>query len=445
MNAVTGARLIGSMPLPDTETVFCSVARELGPYLARIPDGETGNRGRWIWWQREMLLRHPAMEPDTDTPPFELRQWDGALIRTTDWLRFRSGIGRPAIHGLRLSRKGRRGWRGPSPVMTTVTKPRFSGQSPSQCITGRGSLRSARNDRKNRLPWGMHAALLLLVFASVAHANEPLTGRAACGDWHDDAPGVVRHITPDAMPVPYLTTSARRAPSVVQRPAGAALHVLPGFDVVQFAAGLELPRTCVSHPAAMCSSRKALPVDCAFCGPRRAHPGCNAVFAEWSDLSVRHRFLAAGTGTALCLCRGEMIGSFAFPIRAGDLRPRGKPDIVVRRMPSGGDSTRDLAFSRDGGTMFGRGWFGDNMGTSGEEERADVPAFDADGGHRRIFATRFRNCTARDSTRHGRLWCVVNERDGLGDDLPLEYATSVREGAFYGWPWYYIGDHEDLG
>ena len=92
MNAVTGAHLIGSVPLPDAETVFRSVARELGPYLARIPDGETGSRGRWIWWQREMLLRHPAMELDTDTPPFELRQWDGALIRTTDWLRFRPGV-----------------------------------------------------------------------------------------------------------------------------------------------------------------------------------------------------------------------------------------------------------------------------------------------------------------------------------------------------------------
>ena len=97
MNAVTGAHLIGSVPLPDAETVFRSVARELGPYLARIPDGETGNRGRWIWWQREMLLRHPAMEFDTDTPPFELRQWDGALIRTTDWLRFRSGVDPSAV------------------------------------------------------------------------------------------------------------------------------------------------------------------------------------------------------------------------------------------------------------------------------------------------------------------------------------------------------------
>jgi glucose/arabinose dehydrogenase len=43
----------------------------------------------------------------------------------------------------------------------------------------------------------------------------------------------------------------------------------------------------------------------------------------------------------------------------------------------------------------------------------------------------------------GQLWCVVNERDELGDNTPFEYATSVQEGKFYGWPWYYIGSHED--
>ncbi len=92
MTELTGAHLIGSVPLSDAETVFRTVAGELGPFLARIPDGETGNRHRWIWWQREMLLNHPAMELDPDTPPFELHQWDGALIRTTDWLRFRTGV-----------------------------------------------------------------------------------------------------------------------------------------------------------------------------------------------------------------------------------------------------------------------------------------------------------------------------------------------------------------
>ena len=87
---------------------------------------------------------------------------------------------------------------------------------------------------------------------------------------------------------------------------------------------------------------------------------------------------------------------------------------------------------------------GSNIGTTGEEERADVLAFDADGGNRRIFASGLRNCSAEAIVPGtGALWCVVNERDGLGDDLPPDYATAVREGAFYGWPWYYIGDHED--
>ncbi len=92
MTTPTGVHLIGSVPMADAETVFRSVARELGPWLARIPDGETGNRHRWIWWQREMLLNHPAMELDPVTPPFELRQWDGAVLRTTEWIRFRPGI-----------------------------------------------------------------------------------------------------------------------------------------------------------------------------------------------------------------------------------------------------------------------------------------------------------------------------------------------------------------
>jgi glucose/arabinose dehydrogenase len=85
-----------------------------------------------------------------------------------------------------------------------------------------------------------------------------------------------------------------------------------------------------------------------------------------------------------------------------------------------------------------------NIGVTHEEDRADVLAFDPDGGHARIFASGLRNCSAEAvHPATGTLWCVVNERDGLGDNLPPDYATSVREGAFYGWPWYYIGDHPD--
>jgi glucose/arabinose dehydrogenase len=83
--------------------------------------------------------------------------------------------------------------------------------------------------------------------------------------------------------------------------------------------------------------------------------------------------------------------------------------------------------------------------TWGEEEnRADVLAVDPDGGNRRVYATGLRNCAGLGiQPANGALWCAVNERDLLGDDLPPDYATSVQDGHFYGWPWYYIGANED--
>ena len=91
-DAKSWAHLVGSVPLPDAETVFRTVSDAWGPHLRRISDGETGRRGRWIWFQREMLERHPAMEPDPDEPPFALYQWDGQLLRETRYMRFRPGV-----------------------------------------------------------------------------------------------------------------------------------------------------------------------------------------------------------------------------------------------------------------------------------------------------------------------------------------------------------------
>ena len=88
----SGAHLVGSVPLPDAETVFRTVSAALGPRLRRITDGETGRRGRWIWFQREMLAEHPDMELDTDIPPYALYQWDGQLLRETPFLRFKAGV-----------------------------------------------------------------------------------------------------------------------------------------------------------------------------------------------------------------------------------------------------------------------------------------------------------------------------------------------------------------
>ena len=86
------AHLVGSVPLADSETVFRTISSALGPHLRRIPDGETGERIRWIWFQREMLLNHPDMEIDPDAGLFAVYQWDGVLLRESPYVRFKSSV-----------------------------------------------------------------------------------------------------------------------------------------------------------------------------------------------------------------------------------------------------------------------------------------------------------------------------------------------------------------
>jgi glucose/arabinose dehydrogenase len=79
-----------------------------------------------------------------------------------------------------------------------------------------------------------------------------------------------------------------------------------------------------------------------------------------------------------------------------------------------------------------------------EARRADVLSFNPDGTDAKVFATGIRNCVGLAvHPTTGDAYCSTNERDGFGDDLVTDYVTRVREGAFYGWPWFYIGNHED--
>jgi hypothetical protein len=84
--------LIGSIPLDSSEQVFRRLADELGPFLRCLPDGETGERSRWVYFQRQMLLDHPAMEIDPTVPPYKFVQWDGKVVREIEQVRFRPDI-----------------------------------------------------------------------------------------------------------------------------------------------------------------------------------------------------------------------------------------------------------------------------------------------------------------------------------------------------------------
>jgi hypothetical protein len=83
---------VGSIPLPDAETVFRTLSAAAGPYLKRLPDGETGIRKTWIRFLQQVLADNPAIEVAHDVPPFKFTQWDGKLIREISRLRVRPGM-----------------------------------------------------------------------------------------------------------------------------------------------------------------------------------------------------------------------------------------------------------------------------------------------------------------------------------------------------------------
>src|SRR5712672_1522731 len=82
---------VGSIPLPDTETVFRTLTAATGPHLLRLPDGETGIRKTWIRFLQNVLAENPAIEVATDVPPFKFTQWDGKVLREIPRLRISPG------------------------------------------------------------------------------------------------------------------------------------------------------------------------------------------------------------------------------------------------------------------------------------------------------------------------------------------------------------------
>src|SRR4249920_614410 len=82
---------VGSIPLPDAETVFRTLAAATGPHLKRLPDGETGIRKTWIRFLQQVLADNPAIEVASDVPPFKFTQWDGKLLRAIPRLRVKPG------------------------------------------------------------------------------------------------------------------------------------------------------------------------------------------------------------------------------------------------------------------------------------------------------------------------------------------------------------------
>jgi glucose/arabinose dehydrogenase len=294
-----------------------------------------------------------------------------------------------------------------------------------------------------------------------------LEGTAAFGDWHTDNPGTRRLIRPQDLPAPNTAESARNSVRVVRRSNDQKPIVPNGFEVNLFASNLAGPRLIRVAPngdvfAAESSAGRIRVL-------RSGGSGGEAqatVFASGLDGPFGIAFYPPGPDPQWVYV-GNTDSVVRFPYRSGDVTARGPAETVVPRLPVGGHSTRDVVFSPDGKTMYVSVGSGSNVAEGmgkldpaalqawqsehplgatwgNEADRADVLAFDPDGKNRRVFATGIRNCVGMAvEASSGTVWCSTNERDGLGDNVPPDYITRVRQGAYYGWPWYYIGANED--
>lgn len=276
-----------------------------------------------------------------------------------------------------------------------------------------------------------------------------LMGVAAYGDWTKDAPGVKRLIRPADMPAPHATSTANNTPHIVKQPQGAWPKLPPGFKVSVFLADLNEPRQMRVAPdgdifIAESGANRIRIIRASSLEAGKA----NGQFVFVDKLEARPygiAFYPPGPDPQYIYIATEA-KVLRYPYRNGDITARG-PAQSIADLPVGHHWTRDIQFTPDGRTMLvsvGSGTNDAENGMEKEKNRAAILAFNPDGSGMHLYASGLRNpVTIAFNPFTGDLWTTVNERDELGDDLPPDYATRVTEGGFYGWPWYYIGAHQD--
>jgi hypothetical protein len=309
------------------------------------------------------------------------------------------------------------------------------------------------------------------LFAGIGHASAqtaPLRGAAAFGDWRSDKPGVSRLIRPGDLPKPGATPSAANASHVVARPGSAVPQVPAGFKAELFAEGLSGPRQMRVAPNGdvFVAETRAGRIRVLRAAAGGSKPALSRIFASGLNKPFGIAFFPSGENPQwVYVANTDSV--IRLPYRSGDTKAMSGPETVVAGLPHGsGHSTRDVVFSNDDRLMMvsvgSAGNDGEGMGSAPgglaswiaqhplgaswgyEANRADVLMFDPVGKSLGVFATGIRNCVGLAvHPLTGDLYCSTNERDGLGDDLVPDYVTRVRRGAFYGWPWYYLGDNQD--
>jgi glucose/arabinose dehydrogenase len=234
---------------------------------------------------------------------------------------------------------------------------------------------------------------------------------------------------------PYATPSVRNPPHVVARPDGVNLQVPNGFEIEEYASGFEQPRYMLLGPSnelLLTDSDAGVVYVLTNNGKNRKKliEGLDRPYglAFWKD------YLYVGERTSV---KRYKYDSKAMTAGSGQ-------EIVPMHEFARGHWTRSLLFSRDGSKLYVGVGSASNVSPGEPEMRAAINQFNPDGSGHKIFASGTRNPIGIHwYPGSDTLWAAVQERDALGDDLVPDYFTHIQEGGFYGWPYAYVGPHED--
>lgn len=289
----------------------------------------------------------------------------------------------------------------------------------------------------------------------------------------DDKPGTRHWIRPDELEPPVNEGDPEapdfvNEPKLVDGPRGIKPKVPEGFKVRVFARGFVQPRVLRRAPNGdifMAETGRGRVLTFADPDGRGKAKPKTKVFAKGLDRPFGIAFYPATKPRFVYVGAADRVVRYKY--KKGDRKARGPAQVIISGIPTERHWTRDLSVAPDGKNLvisigsasnvagemptktpaevtaweathgLGAAW-------ADEENRAVVRIFDPKGTTIRNYATGLRNCSGMTiQPRTGDLWCTGNERDHLGANVVPDYLTTVKDGGFYGWPWYYIGNHQD--
>lgn len=249
----------------------------------------------------------------------------------------------------------------------------------------------------------------------------------------------ITHGQPPDLPKPFATKSAGNGPNRVAPPPGFLPAVPAGFKISVFAEGFTHPRWLTVAPNG----------DIFL-----AETGANQIVIlrdpKNTGTAESREIFATGQRGVFGIAFhddyvyvGNTLELVRFKYDPKTSKRLGEAESLMK-MPGGGHVTRAVVIAPDGKHLFLSVGSGSNINTGEPPIRAAITIADLDGKNARQYATGLRNPVGLAlEPKTNQLWTSVNERDELGDNLPPDYFTSVKDGGFYGWPYSYIGSNVD--